>query len=116
MTIADQGISIIISVFGQNSEVNLLLKQLLHSNTKYNGEYEIIVIGDGYKVKINIPFIGGFITQHYGKPINNVHAIQIEINKKVYLSEKSFTVKNRNFNKLKNCFSDIINYINLRVI
>jgi len=67
----------------------------------------------GYKVKINIPFIGGFITQHYGKPINNVHAIQIEINKKVYLSEKSFTVKNRNFNKLKNCFSDIINYINL---
>ncbi len=53
MTIADQGISIIISVFGQNSEVNLLLKQLLHSNTKYNGEYEIIVIGDGYKVKIN---------------------------------------------------------------
>ena len=45
--------------------------------------------------------------------MNNVHVIQIEINKKVYFSEKSFSVKNRNFNKLKNCFSDIINYINL---
>ena len=67
----------------------------------------------GYKVKINTPFTGGFITKYYGKPMNNIHVIQIEINKKVYFSEKNFTVKNRNFNKLKNCFSDIINYINL---
>ena len=66
----------------------------------------------GYKVKINTPFAGGFITKHYGKPMNNVHVIQIEINKKVYLSEKNFSLKNKNFNKLKNCFSDIINYIN----
>ena len=67
----------------------------------------------GYEVKINTPFTGGFITKHYGKPKNNVQVIQIEINKKVYFCEKNFTVKNRNFNKLKNCFSDIINYINL---
>ena len=66
----------------------------------------------GYKVKINTPFTGGFITKHYGKPMNNVHVIQIEINKKVYFSEKNFSLKNKNFNKLKNCFSDIINYIN----
>ena len=67
----------------------------------------------GYEVKINTPFTGGFITKHYGKPMNNIHVIQIEINKKIYFSEKEFTVKNKNFNKLKNCFSDIINYINL---
>ena len=53
MTTSNQGISIIISVFGQNSEVNLLLKQLINSNTKYKGDYEIIVIGDGYEVKLD---------------------------------------------------------------
>ena len=35
-----------------------------------------------YKVSINYPFEGGFITKYYGRPINHVHVIQIEINKK----------------------------------
>ena len=66
-----------------------------------------------YKVNINNPFEGGFITKFYGKPINHVNVIQIEINKKLYLHEENFKVDLKNFNKLKNCFSDIINYINL---
>ena len=53
MMTANKGISIIISVFKQNSEVNLLLNQIVNSNTSYTGDYEIIVIGDGYKVKLN---------------------------------------------------------------
>ena len=53
MMTANKGISIIISVFEQNSEVNLLLNQIVNSNTSYTGDYEIIVIGDGYKVKLN---------------------------------------------------------------
>ena len=67
----------------------------------------------GYKVSINNPFEGGFITKYYGKPIDHVHVIQIEINKKLYLVEENFNIDMKNFNKLKNCFSDIINYINL---
>ena len=53
MMTVNKGISIIISVFKQNSEVNLLLNQIVNSNTSYTGDYEIIVIGDGYKVKLN---------------------------------------------------------------
>ena len=67
----------------------------------------------GYKVNINNPFEGGFITKFYGKPINHVNVIQIEINKKLYLSEENFKIDKKNFNKLKNCFSDIINYMNV---
>jgi hypothetical protein len=52
MMTVNKGISIIISVFKQNSEVNLLLNQIVNSNTSYTGDYEIIVIGDGYKVKL----------------------------------------------------------------
>ena len=67
----------------------------------------------GYKVTINNPFVGGFITRYYGRPANQVNVIQIEVNKKLYLFEENFKIKEKNFNKLKNCFSDIINYINL---
>ncbi|GIR09518.1 MAG: hypothetical protein CM15mP20_0890 [Alphaproteobacteria bacterium] len=67
----------------------------------------------GYKVSINNPFEGGFITKYYGRPVNHVNVIQIEINKKLYLFEENFNIDMKNFNKLKNCFSDIINYINL---
>ncbi len=67
----------------------------------------------GYKVSINNPFEGGFITKYYGRPVNHVNVIQIEVNKKLYLFEENFKVDKKNFNKLKNCFSDIINYINL---
>ena len=67
----------------------------------------------GYKVSINNPFEGGFITKYYGRPVNSINVIQIEVNKKLYLFEENFKVDKKNFNKLKNCFSDIINYINL---
>ena len=67
-------------------------------------------------VNINNPFEGGFITKFYGKPIKHVNVIQIEVNKKLYLIEENFKVNEKKFNKLKNCFSDIINYINLNTI
>ena len=67
----------------------------------------------GYKVSINNPFEGGFITKYYGRPVNRINVIQIEVNKKLYLLEENFKIVNKNFNKLKNCFSDIISYINL---
>ena len=70
----------------------------------------------GYKVSINDPFEGGFITKYYGNPKNNVNVIQVEINKKLYLFEEDFSVNKKQFKKLKNCFSDIINYINLDIL
>lgn len=42
----------------------------------------------GYTVTINKPYAGGFITEHYGRPINGLHAIQIEINRALYMDEE----------------------------
>ena len=53
MTKFTQGISIIISVFSHEKELNNLLKQILSMNTSYKGNYEIIVIADGDDVKID---------------------------------------------------------------
>ncbi len=41
----------------------------------------------GYAVEINKPYAGGFITEHYGRPDQGVHALQIEINRGLYMDE-----------------------------
>ena len=41
----------------------------------------------GYSVTRNKPYAGGFITEHYGRPLKGLHAIQIEINRALYLDE-----------------------------
>ena len=44
----------------------------------------------GFSVSINKPYAGGFITEHYGRPTRNVHALQIEINRGLYMDERAF--------------------------
>jgi len=41
----------------------------------------------GYRVAQNDPYAGGFVTQHYGRPLDFVHALQIEINRALYMNE-----------------------------
>lgn len=42
----------------------------------------------GYAVNRNAPYAGGFITESYGRPQQGVHALQIEINRALYLDER----------------------------
>lgn len=49
----------------------------------------------GYDVEINKPYAGGFITQHYGRPENGLHAVQIEINRSLYMNEARLEKNNR---------------------
>jgi len=46
--------------------------------------------GMGYSVVRNTPYSGGFITRNYGRPERGVHALQIEINRALYMDETSF--------------------------
>ena len=49
----------------------------------------------GYTVHRNKPYAGGFITEHYGTPAMGLHAIQIEINRALYLDEAEFRPSER---------------------
>jgi N-formylglutamate amidohydrolase len=42
----------------------------------------------GYSVGRNKPYAGGFITEHYGNPASGLHAVQIELNRAVYMDER----------------------------
>jgi N-formylglutamate amidohydrolase len=41
----------------------------------------------GYRVVRNKPYAGGFITEHYGEPTARRHALQIELNRALYMNE-----------------------------
>jgi N-formylglutamate amidohydrolase len=43
----------------------------------------------GYRVARNTPFAGGHTTQTYGRPSDRVHALQIEINRALYVDERT---------------------------
>ncbi|MBL8583073.1 MAG: N-formylglutamate amidohydrolase [Rhizobiaceae bacterium] len=43
----------------------------------------------GYTVAHNKPYAGGFITEHYGRPARGLHALQIEINRGLYMDERN---------------------------
>lgn len=42
---------------------------------------------DGYTAVLNGRFTGGYITRHYGRPAENVHAIQLEMTQCAYMQE-----------------------------
>jgi len=41
----------------------------------------------GYSSAVNGRFVGGFITRHYGRPADNVHAMQMELAQSAYMEE-----------------------------
>lgn len=45
----------------------------------------------GYRVVRNTPYAGGFTTRHYGQPRRGGHALQIELNRALYMDETRHT-------------------------
>ena len=48
---------------------------------------ESALLARGYRVRRNKPYAGGFITEHYGLPAAGRHAVQIEVNRALYMDE-----------------------------
>jgi N-formylglutamate amidohydrolase len=44
----------------------------------------------GFAVALNAPYAGGFTTGHYGRPRHGRHALQIEINRALYMDERNY--------------------------
>jgi N-formylglutamate amidohydrolase len=41
----------------------------------------------GLAVGLNVPYAGGHITARHGKPASNIHAVQLEVDRSLYLDE-----------------------------
>lgn len=62
-------------------------------------EFARLLRGCGFTVGRNRPYAGGYITERYGHP-PTVHAIQIEINRALYMNESTFE-RNAGFDTLR---------------
>ena len=61
----------------------------------------------GYDVERNAPFPGAFITSHYGAPEIGVHALQIEVNRVLYMDERAMT-RNSGFGRLARHLTELL--------
>lgn len=64
----------------------------------------------GYRVTRNKPYAGGFITEHYGRPLKGLHAVQIEINRALYMDEAQLR-PHAGFDKLRTDIAAVITEI-----
>jgi len=51
----------------------------------------------GWSVRHDDPYRGGYSTGHYGRPHEKVHAIQIELARRLYMEEQGLTKKRLDF-------------------
>jgi N-formylglutamate amidohydrolase len=72
----------------------------------------------GMRVLRNKPYAGGFITQNYGAPQRGQNALQIEINRSLYMNEATLE-KTSDFQVIRGILSDmsaaLLHYLGERI-
>jgi N-formylglutamate deformylase len=64
------------------------------------GIVERFLMSMGYIVALNKPYAGGYISEHYGNPNEGIHAIQIEVNRALYMDEDTLALR-RDFRNIR---------------
>ncbi|HKU41898.1 MAG TPA: N-formylglutamate amidohydrolase [Polyangiales bacterium] len=62
----------------------------------------------GLSVRHDDPYKGGFATTHYGRPHDGFHAIQIEINRALYVDEDTFEKRPNDFARLQTLLDALV--------
>lgn len=62
----------------------------------------------GLSVRHDDPYRGGFSTAHYGRPREGWHAIQIELNRALYVDEATSTRKEPEFSELRRVLAALV--------
>ncbi|MCC9625893.1 N-formylglutamate amidohydrolase [Thalassospira sp. MA62] len=60
-----------------------------------------------FNLSHNDPYAGGYCTRHYGRPDQNVHSLQIELNRALYMDETTIT-PHRGFDVLREQITHLI--------
>jgi N-formylglutamate deformylase len=64
----------------------------------------------GLKVARNAPFAGAYITQAYGRPSRCQHAVQVEIDRALYMDEKTVTPR-ADFHEFRDLLRNVVSEI-----
>ncbi|MBY6203048.1 N-formylglutamate amidohydrolase [Maritalea mobilis] len=64
----------------------------------------------GLVVSRNAPFAGAYVAQRYGRPSRNWHAVQIEIDRSLYMNEQMIR-PNGNFDAVKQIVTEVLSRV-----
>jgi N-formylglutamate deformylase len=56
---------------------------------------------NGLEVRHDIPYAGGYTTTFYGRPLDHVHVIQLELSRRLYMDETTLSRKDEPFARLR---------------
>ncbi len=73
---------------------------------------EAAFVSAGFVVTRNAPFAGAYITQAYGKPAKDQHAVQVEIDRSLYMNEKLIR-PNGDFETVQAALRDVVKEVAL---
>ena len=62
----------------------------------------------GLSVRHDDPYRGGFTTAHYGRPNQGIHAIQVELNRALYVDERTFEPRPGDFERLQTVLTSLV--------
>jgi N-formylglutamate deformylase len=61
---------------------------------------ELLAKEIGWTVSHDDPYRGGYSTGYYGRPESRIHAVQVELARRLYMDERSLTKKHSDFEKV----------------
>jgi N-formylglutamate amidohydrolase len=62
----------------------------------------------GFSIAHDQPYRGGFSTGHYGRPERNLHAVQIEISRRLYMDEVTLARRAPEFHHLRHFARELV--------
>lgn len=69
---------------------------------------EQLATARGWSVIHDVPYRGGFTTAHYGQPRQNMHAVQVELNRQLYMNELTLERLPGNFETVRAYCADLV--------
>lgn len=67
-------------------------------------------VAAGFKVGYNWPYVGGRLTEQYGQPSKGQHTIQVELNRDLYMDEKTKKLK-ESYKEVQNKIAKALTYV-----
>lgn len=77
------------------------------AGTEVVDKIEAAFVSAGFTVTRNTPFAGAYITQAYGRPSRGQHAVQIEIDRSIYMNE-ALVRPNGSFEAVQSALSRVV--------
>jgi N-formylglutamate amidohydrolase len=69
---------------------------------------DLLAAPRGFSVAHDAPYRGGFSTAHYGRPSAGVHALQVELSRRLYMNERTMAKKTGDFEEVRSFCREIV--------